>query len=95
VPCAPGETGELLSRISSFDPLRAYKGYQGDVLRPNDAYFRTGDLLKVTSNGYYYFVDRIGDTYRWKGENVASTEVAEVITAFPAVCEAIVCMHRL
>ena len=50
--------------------------------------FRTGDLMRRDGRGYFYFVDRVGDTFRWKGENVATSEVAETLTVFPGVREA-------
>ena len=96
IECKPGEVGEAIGLI---DPERGrFEGYSKgtdtekkilrDVFAKGDAWFRTGDLLKRDSVGYFYFIDRIGDTFRWKGENVATSEVAEAISVFPGVKEA-------
>ena len=100
--CATNEAGEALGRIHDGSSQHGgqFEGYTStdeserkivrDVLERGDAWFRTGDLMRVDGSGFYYFVDRIGDSFRWKGENVATTEVAEAISAFPGVAEATV-----
>jgi fatty-acyl-CoA synthase len=102
VRCDPGEIGETIGKISD-DPKNfagRFEGYTNkdqterkilrNVFKDGDAWFRTGDLMRRDEQGYFYFVDRVGDTFRWKGENVASCEVAEVMTQFPGVTEAVV-----
>ena len=97
VPCAPGEVGEAVGRISAVARFEGYSSPEATerkilrhVFEPDDAYFRTGDLLRMDEDGYFYFVDRIGDTFRWKGENVSTSEVAEVLSVCPGVREAVV-----
>ncbi len=95
VACRPGEVGELLGRIDESRVLTRFDGYASkedtekkilrDVEAKGDAFFRSGDLMKRDWLGFFYFVDRIGDTFRWKGENVSTNEVAEVCGQFPGV----------
>jgi fatty-acyl-CoA synthase len=100
--CETNETGEAIGKIFT-DPLNLgsrFDGYSSEeaseqkilrnVFELGDAWFRTGDLMRKDEKGYFYFVDRIGDTFRWKGENVATSEVSEAICAFPGVKEAVV-----
>lgn len=99
VETGPNEVGEAIGRISNDPdkPAQRFDGYADreatekkilrDVFRKGDAWFRTGDLMRKDELGYFYFVDRIGDTFRWKGENVSTTEVEEVISVFDGVRE--------
>ena len=97
VRCVPNEVGEAIGRVST-DPGQVggrFEGYTDqaasdkkilrDVFEPGDMWIRTGDLMRKDEKGFYYFVDRIGDTFRWKGENVATSEVSQAICAFPGV----------
>ena len=96
IECEPGEAGEAVGLIKD-DARHNYTGYADkaasdrkilrDVFELGDAWFRTGDLMRQDEAGYFYFVDRIGDTFRWKGENVSTTEVAEVLGRYPGVDE--------
>ncbi|NWG47326.1 MAG: long-chain-acyl-CoA synthetase [Alphaproteobacteria bacterium] len=96
--CIEVETGEVGEAIGAISDANRFDGYTSaeatrkkilrDVFTPGDAWYRTGDLMRLDAEGYVYFVDRIGDTFRWKGENVATGEVAEVMTAVPGVKEA-------
>ena len=100
--CATGEAGEAIGKIRGGPSQTGgeFEGYTSaedterkilrDVFEPGDAWYRTGDLMRMDSGGFYYFVDRIGDTFRWKGENVATSEVADAIMAFPGILEATV-----
>ncbi len=98
--CATGEIGEALGKIGDGASQNGgeFEGYTSaeeterkilrDVFEPGDAWYRTGDLMRRDGGGFYYFVDRIGNTFRWKGENVAASEVAAALTAFPGIAEA-------
>ncbi len=91
IECAADEPGEVIGKIikDAEKPSARFEGYATqaetdkkilhDVVEKGDAWFRTGDLMRKDANGYFYFVDRIGDTFRWKGENVSTTEVEGAI----------------
>jgi fatty-acyl-CoA synthase len=99
IACVPGETGEAVGRIGSADrdgapfegytdPAETEKKILHDVFTKGDAWFRTGDLMLRDEQGYLHFVDRVGDTFRWKGENVATSEVNDAIRDCPGVLDA-------
>ncbi|XP_054742753.1 long-chain fatty acid transport protein 4-like [Anastrepha obliqua] len=83
--CEPGESGVFIGKIIKGNPSREFLGYADenastkkiayDVFKKGDMAFLSGDLLTSDERGYLYFMDRTGDTYRWKGENVATSEV--------------------
>ncbi len=92
------EIGEMIGEIRTDDPRFRFEGYETeeatnkkvlkDVFKKGDRWFRTGDLMKRDENGYFFFMDRVGDTYRWKAENVATGEVAAVLSKFTGVTQA-------
>ena len=94
-----GDPGEMLFRIDAADIIKTYQGYLNNnqasntkilrgVFSAGDAWFRTGDVVRWDDEGRRYFCDRIGDTFRWKSENVSTTEVSEALGMHPAVREA-------
>ncbi|NWI08116.1 S27A3 protein, partial [Crypturellus soui] len=94
----PGEPGLLIAPVTPRTPFLGYAGSRElseqkllrDVFAAGDTYFNTGDLLERDAAQFVRFCDRTGDTYRWKGENVATTEVAEALLAHEALQEATV-----
>jgi fatty-acyl-CoA synthase len=99
VECDVNEPGEVIGKILK-DPSKPGARFEGyatevetnkkilrDVFEKGDVWFRTGDLMRKDEHGYFYFVDRIGDTFRWKGENVSTTEVEEAIGQHDSVLE--------
>jgi fatty-acyl-CoA synthase len=98
--CGPNETGEALGKIvdgpsnlgSRFEGYTDSQASEKKILRnvfeAGDSWVRTGDLMRKDEKGFYYFVDRVGDTFRWKGENVATSEVSEAICSFPGMVHA-------
>jgi fatty-acyl-CoA synthase len=97
IEAGPGQVGECIGHIGG-DARSEYTGYIDkaasekkvlrDVFEKGDAWFATGDLMKSDADGYFYFVDRIGDTFSWTGENVSTTEVAERLQGCAGVKEA-------
>ena len=98
-PVRVGDVGEAIGEIGN-DIRHDFSGYADkaasqkkiltDVFKKGDRWFRTGDLMRQDGEGYFYFMDRTGDTFRWKGENVSTSEVEQVLMDAPGVSEAIV-----
>lgn len=97
--CAPGEPGEVLHKIDPVLLEQVFKGYfkndaatqkrlMRNVFESGDLYLRSGDVHRTDSEGRVYFVDRLGDTFRWKSENVSTNEVADVLGVFEQIDEA-------
>ncbi|KAJ5670558.1 uncharacterized protein N7477_005921 [Penicillium maclennaniae] len=90
------EGGEIIVHIPDEKAFQGYwrndsateKKFLRDVFKKGDIYYRSGDALRRQPDGRWYFLDRLGDTFRWKSENVATAEVAEVIGQFPGIAEA-------
>lgn len=97
--CPPGEVGEAIGMIAADAAAQTnrFEGYTNgaeserkvlrDVFAPGDMWFRTGDLMRQDKDGFFYFLDRVGDTFRWKGENVATTEVADALASAPGLVD--------
>ncbi|CAL1285540.1 unnamed protein product [Larinioides sclopetarius] len=87
--CKPGEQGEMIGKIIS-NPINSFDGYADRVetkkkiirncFEKGDMAFLSGDILKMDEEGYLYFVDRAGDTFRWRGENVSTGEVENIVS---------------
>jgi fatty-acyl-CoA synthase len=95
--CGPDEAGETVSRIRDDARFEGYTDSRAseqkilrDVFSDGDAWYRSGDLMRRDAAGFFYFVDRLGDTFRWKGENVSTVEVAEILMGAPGVIDATV-----
>ncbi|MCT7656968.1 long-chain-acyl-CoA synthetase FadD6 [Mycobacterium deserti] len=89
-----GEPGLLLSKVSNFQPFDGYTDKEAtekklvrDAFKEGDVWFNTGDLMRSQGFGHAAFTDRLGDTFRWKGENVATTEVEAAVSTDPQVEE--------
>jgi len=94
--CEVGETGIFLAKITNTSPFSGYKSNKKatnskileDVFKPGDKYFMSGDLFKLHEDNYVSFVDRLGDTFKWKGEVVSTNEVADIINKYGQIDDA-------
>ena len=93
--CPPGEAGLLLGEIDPRRADRRFDGYSDEaatrakvlrgVLREGDSYFNSGDLISRDRLGFFFWGDRTGDTFRWKGENVSTQQVEQAVLEWGAV----------
>jgi len=98
VKVAAGEAGECIGRVTDIGLLTEYlnnkpatqAGILQDVFEKGDIFRRMGDMLVRESSGWVHFHDRMGDTFRWKGENVSAGEVRDHIAKLPEVQDAVV-----
>ncbi|QDS72526.1 hypothetical protein FKW77_000215 [Venturia effusa] len=99
IKCATNEPGEIIHKLDPAAPDSQFQGYwknRGagekrkirDVFEKGDLWFRSGDMLRTDHDGRVYFVDRLGDTFRWKSENVSTNEVSDVLGLHPHIAEA-------
>jgi fatty-acyl-CoA synthase len=100
--CGPDEVGEAVGLIPANEAQRGgrFEGYADseaasrkvlrNVFASGDRWYRTGDLMRRDARGFFYFVDRVGDTFRWKGENVSTAEVLSVVASARGVLEGVV-----
>ena len=98
--CQASEVGEAIGQVTGASAAGRFEGYtsatasEGKLLRgvfePGDLWYRSGDLMRKDAQGFFYFVDRVGDTFRWKGENVSTTEVETVLASCDHVTHAVV-----
>ena len=90
------EGGEILVAVPNKEAFGGYwrndeatnKRFAINVFQKGDLYYRSGDALRRSPDGHWYFMDRLGDTFRWKSENVSTAEVAEAMGRFPGIAEA-------
>ena len=99
IACQTDECGEVLGQIAdgAAHASTKFEGYSDaesshrkvlrNVFKPGDAWYRTGDLMRRDPQGFFYFVDRVGDTYRWHGENVSTTEIAAILSRCAGVAD--------
>jgi fatty-acyl-CoA synthase len=87
----PAAGGERAGRFEGYaDPQASDRKVLRDVFEAGDSWYRTGDLMRRDERGFYYFVDRVGETYRWRGENVSTAEVLTALMASRGVLEGVV-----
>lgn len=97
--CNINEPGEVIHKLDPAMLEQAFKGYykneaatqkrlMRNVFQKGDLWFRSGDVHRTDKDGRVFFVDRLGDTFRWKSENVSTNEVADALGLFPQIAEA-------